>query len=114
MTAKIIDQNGHVNYDDQNHDKLMAYYKLNDFFINHAIGHWTSDHIWIPFSDNDTQLFYPDFSNEKWMLKIPYIIEQFGCQELVDKLHRLQTDGTAERLGIKPWLVPDIDKWTKW
>ncbi|SYW13962.1 hypothetical protein [Oenococcus oeni] len=48
------------------------------------------------------------------MLKIPYIIEQFGCQELVDKLHRLQTDGTAEHLGIKPWLVSDIDKWTKW
>ncbi len=40
MTAKIIDANGHVHYDDKNHDKLMAYYKLNDFFLNHAIGHF--------------------------------------------------------------------------
>ncbi|EHN59665.1 hypothetical protein [Oenococcus kitaharae] len=78
MDAKIISNQGRIIYDDQDENKLIAYYHLNDYFMSHPIGPKTAD------------AFYPDFSQDSWILKYPSIIERYAQPALVERLHRLQ------------------------
>lgn len=94
----IIDENGNVIYNEKDPEMLMAYYQLNQFFIDHGIGIY-KDNIWIPKLSH----FYPDFSNDKWILKLPFIIEKYACQDLKDRLHELQKNKVDKKLGIKPF-----------